>query len=125
MKRNEAGQHVTFQENSLANGVGLTGLTGITVLIEIDGGGQNPGAGGVSPEANGAYKYLFTTAETDGYHIAVQFFHPQAITQVLNIYTNDGLDAALASVVKSGEEVRTVQNSVNSNIDVQTTATRV
>jgi hypothetical protein len=125
MKRNQSGQHISFQENSLANGFGLTGLTGISVLIEIDGGGQSTGLGGVTPQANGAYKYLFTQAETNGYQIAIQISHPEAITQVMNIYTDDGLQVEVAKIIKSGETARNVQGTVHTNKDVEVTATRV
>ena len=126
MRRNEAGQHFNAQLNKLADGTNAIGLSGINITIEKDGGGESPGAGGVSETANGGYKYLFTQAETDAAHVVIAFGHSQAITQRFNIYTDDGtVTTELGKVIKSGELTRHVQGTINTNKDVEVTATRV
>jgi hypothetical protein len=125
MKRNQASQHFNAQLNLLANGFDATGLSGIDITIEKDGGGENTGLGGVAETANGGYKYLFTQAETDAYHIVIAFIHPQVMTQRFNIYTDDGMQVEIAKIIKSGETARHVQGTVHTNKDVEATATRV
>jgi hypothetical protein len=125
MKRNQAGQHFGFQMNKLADGTNADGLSGIDVQIELDGGGMDTASGGVTFESLGGYKYLFTQAETDAYHIVIVFFHSTAITQRYNIYTDDGLTVEIGKIIKSGEAVNVKQDSVVSEEEVNATTTRI
>jgi len=126
MKRNQAGQILAFQMNKLSDGTNADGLTGISAKVEIDGGGEANGLGSIVATSRGGYKYLWPQGETDGYHVAVSFYHPQAITQRFNIYTDDGsVGTELAKVIKSGETARHVQGTVHTEEDVEATITRV
>lgn len=96
MKKNTAGQHIDFQQILVASGLPATGLSAaIDVTVEIDGAGENPGAGGFAEQSNGGYKYLVTQAETNGYHIAFSFYNATTIAQRFNIYTTEVLDTKM------------------------------
>ncbi len=124
MQKNKAGYHLDFQLNLVANGFNATGLTGIVVKVKKDGAPESTGAGGVSEISDGGYTYIVPQSETDADQVSWAMTHPEAITQRVNIFPVTSEDE-LAKVIKSDELTRHVQGTINSQTDVEVTATRV
>ena len=85
MRKNEAGQVVSFQAVSKTTGDAVT--TGSpTVYITIDGGSQASGTNTAIHEGNGEWSYVPTQAETNGDHVVFTFVMTGVINQTVNVY---------------------------------------
>lgn len=85
MRKNVAGQIVSFQMNATANGAVVTTGTP-AVYFTVDGGSQGTGAGTSTHEGNGQWSYAPAQAETNGNHVAFTMILANAIAQTVNTW---------------------------------------
>ena len=109
MRKNIAGQDVSFQMNATADGTVVTTGTP-TVFYTIDGGAQATGGGASTHEGNGQWGYKPTQAETNGDHVAFTMILANAIAQTVNTWPvafdpSDGDDLGLATIVVIAADV--------------------
>ncbi len=85
MRKNVAGQFVSFQMNATADGAAVLSGTP-AVVYTIDGGSQAVGAGAKVHKGNGQWSYTPDQAETNGDHVAFTMVIAGAITQTVNTW---------------------------------------
>lgn len=87
MKKNVAGQVVSFVMVSASDGVTAVTSGTPTVYVTIDGGTQATGTGTATHEGNGEWSYVPTQAETNGDHLFFLMSLSGALPCGANIYT--------------------------------------
>jgi hypothetical protein len=85
MKKNVAGQHISAQMITLADGSDFNGT--VTVTVRLDSGNQAAGLGTVTNKTNGEYDYAPTQAETNADFIVYSFSGAAALTRDRSVYT--------------------------------------
>ena len=84
MKKNVAGQKVSVQMTTAADGTDFTGA--VTAIVSGDGAAQG-GGGACTHLGTGEHVYAPTAGETDYSHIAFTFTGSGAITTTVQVYT--------------------------------------
>jgi hypothetical protein len=97
MKKNTAGQTVSFQAISTTDGSAVTTGTP-AVYVTIDGGSQGTGGGTTTHEGNGCWSYACEQADTNGTQVSFTFVLTGAVTQTVNVYPTP-LEATIAAGV--------------------------
>lgn len=97
MLKNVAGQTISVQMITAADGSAFTGA--VSVAVEKDGGGDVAGAGtGPTHVANGKHRYTPTQDETNADHISFTFTGTGAIPVTHQVYTLPAVGATAAAV---------------------------
>lgn len=86
MKKNVAGQFISAQMITRADGTDFTGT--VSVAVTIDNGTQTAGAGTVTHKGTGHHSYAPTQAETNGDRVVFTFTGTGAITASPQVFTS-------------------------------------
>ena len=122
MRKNTAGQVVSFQMLSTSDGSPVTAGTP-AVYVTGDGGTQSAGTGTKTHEGNGVWSYAPLQGETNFDQIAFTMALSGAFSQTVNVYTTTPQSGDAYAVVNSGTHgnaaLKILIDTINGFVDTE------